>query len=122
MLSNFTSDGWRVINIEKSNKHKHYDLIVKYYADPEKYIVEAKSPITGNWSEISEPTWTFGEYRLIGKPKPKVTKYKVLLKACDDLAVSCAYYEDEEDFKNQNLIGNVEFISLIKESAREFDA
>jgi hypothetical protein len=122
VLNNFSNEDWTCIGIEESNKHKHYDLIVKYYADPGKYNVEVKSPVTGSWLEISPVSWgAANEYRLVEKPKPKVTKYKVLFKnSTGDFEVSFYWYTGRKEFEDGAT--GVEFISLIQESAKEFDA
>lgn len=53
-----------------NTRHKHYDLIVKWAADPEGYVVELRYP-PGPWTPmISDPEWDLDcEYRLTPKPR-----------------------------------------------------
>lgn len=54
-------------------KHKHYDLIVQWASDPEAWVVEYRSVVTGRFIPIgfeSYPEWhPETEYRLIPKRK-----------------------------------------------------
>lgn len=51
------------------SKHKHYDLIIEWCRNPQKYNVYYKHIPTGTWRVTAHPTWDVNtEYKL----RPKV--------------------------------------------------
>ncbi|HET8685812.1 MAG TPA: hypothetical protein VFM18_04015 [Methanosarcina sp.] len=60
--------------VDTSNRHPHYDLIVAWASDPKNVKIQVKSPYTGVWTCVPNPSWIEEyEYRI----KPKAKKVKV---------------------------------------------
>lgn len=81
---------------ENNKKHVHYDLIVKWAEEPDKYIVEYFADYNDCWIKADDPGWySNAKYRL--RPKSPSRKYKWVLKDSNDsLFVSYAYYSSAE--------------------------
>ena len=71
---------FRLEKVETNMKrHKHYDLIVKWAANPDGYTVYGKAYYESEWVATSTPMWREEfEYKLV--PKPKVKKWKWVYK------------------------------------------
>ena len=61
------------------SKHKHYDLIIEWCRNPQKYNVYYKHVPTGTWRVTAYPTWNVNtEYRLRPKVHDDSTKFHEL--------------------------------------------
>jgi len=101
-----------------SNRHKHAELMIAYANDTTLKFQYRSNP-DEEWSDLSQPNWYPDfEYRI--KPKT-VTKYQVLylMTEYNQANVTSDYFFDEEDFNSAGYI-KAKFISMIKETAKEF--
>lgn len=61
------------------SKHKHYDLIIEWCRNPQKYTVYYKRVSTGTWHVIAHPIWDVNtEYKLCPKVQDGSTKFHEL--------------------------------------------
>jgi hypothetical protein len=61
------------------SKHKHYDLIIEWCRNPQKYKVYYKQMPTNTWRETDQPVWDVNtEYKLEPKVQDDSTKFHEL--------------------------------------------
>lgn len=79
--------------------HPHYDMIVRWASDPEKYKVQWKN-ISGVWVDVDHPVWRGSdEYRF--KPEGQLKRQVIFKFAGDEPHIlSIDFYASEEDFKS----------------------
>lgn len=96
---------------EKMKKHKHYDLIVKWAANPDGYTVYGRAYDESEWGAITTPMWREDlEYKLV--PKLKVKKWKWVYKGGSGLLhVTDRWYTKEgfeEEYPNLILVQKID--------------
>jgi len=102
-----------------SNRHPHADLMIAY-ANDTSLKVQCREDEGDMWVDTMTPVFdTKLQYRI--KPKT-VTKYQVLYLMTESKManVSNIYLSSEEEF-NSKFGSMCKFISLVKETAREFE-
>ena len=79
--------------------HPHYDTIVRWASDPEKYQVQWKNS-SGVWVDVDHPVWRGSdEYRF--KPEGQLKRQVIFKFAGDEPHIlSIDFYASEEDFKS----------------------
>lgn len=102
-----------------NNRHKHADLMIACANDTTLKFQHRRNP-DEEWTDLfQQPSWHPDfEYRI--KPKT-VTKYQVLylMTEYNQANVTGDYFFDEEDFNSAGYT-KAKFISMIKETAKEF--
>ena len=109
----------RIDNTNKSatgTLHPHYDMIVRWASDPEKYKVQWKN-ISGVWVDVDHPVWRGSdEYRF--KPEGQL-KRQVIFRIAEEKPhiLSIDFYASEEEFKSVYSSPDVEFIAWYEATA-----
>lgn len=96
--------------------HPHYDMIVRWASDPEKYPVQWKNS-SGVWVDVDLPVWVGGdEYRF--KPEGQL-KRQVIFRIAGEKphVLSIDFYASEEDFKSVYSSPDVAFIAWYEATA-----
>jgi len=111
------------LELVNNNRHKHADLMIAYANDKSLKFQWRSSPDM-EWSDVSQPCWYpcwYPDYEYRIKPKT-VTKYQVLylMTKYNQANVTGDYFFDEEDFNSEGYT-KAKFISMIKETAKEFE-
>lgn len=109
----------RLEHANPTNRHPHADLMIAY-ANDMSLEIQYKLKSYGVWYSTKTPCFDpNNEYRI--KPK-STTKYQVLYMDFDtnQATVSKRWYESEEEFNKIWTGIRYKFISLIKETAKEF--
>lgn len=104
------------VSSAKSTLHKHYDMIVKWASDPERYEVQWKN-ISGVWVDVTHPVWKESdEYRF--KPAGQLKRQVIFNIAGDKPHIlSIDFYASEEDFKSVYSSPDVAFIAWYEATA-----
>ena len=99
-----------------STLHPHYDMIVRWASDPEKYKVQWKNS-SGVWVDVDHPVWRESdEYRF--KPVGQLKRQAIFRIAEEKPHVlSIDFYASEEDFKSVYSSPDVEFIAWYEATA-----
>lgn len=96
--------------------HPHYDMIVKWASDPEKYQVQWKN-LSGVWVDVDHPVWRGSdEYRF--KPEGQL-KRQVIFRIAGEKThlLSLDFYASVEDFKKAYAVPDVIFIAWYEATA-----
>ena len=96
--------------------HPHYDMIVRWASDPEKYKVQWKN-LSGVWVDVARPVWIKNnEYRF--KPEGQL-KRQVIFKMAGEKPhiLSLDFYASEEEFKYVYSSSDVTFIAWYEATA-----
>ena len=96
--------------------HPHYDMIVRWASDPEKYQVQWKN-LSGVWVDVAHPVWKAGDkYRF--KPEGQL-KRQVIFKMAGEKPhiLSLDFYVSEEEFKHVYSSSDVTFIAWYEATA-----
>lgn len=96
--------------------HPHYDMIVKWASDPDKYQVQWKN-LSGVWVDVALPAWRGGdEYRF--KPVGQLKRQAIFRIAGEKPHIlSMDFYASEEDFKSVYSSPDVAFIAWYEATA-----
>ena len=96
--------------------HPHYDMIVRWASDPEKYKVQWKN-CSGVWVDVDLPVWVGrDEYRF--KPESQLKRQVIFNIAGDKPHIlSIDFYASEEDFKSVYSNPDVAFIAWYEATA-----
>ena len=103
-------------NTNTSTLHPHYDMIVRWASDPEKYKVQWKN-LSNVWVDVALPAWRGGdEYRF--KPESQL-KRQVIFKIAGEKThlLSLDFYASVEDFKKAYAVPDVIFIAWYEATA-----
>lgn len=85
---------------ENMKKQKHYDLIVKWAANPDGYTVYSRTYDEAEWVATSSPMWREDlEYKLV--PKPKVKKWRWVFKDIYGQLNLTSKWWTQESFENE---------------------
>ena len=96
--------------------HPHYDMIVRWASDPEKYQVQWKN-FSGVWVDVDHPVWRGSdEYRF--KPESQL-KRQVIFKMAGEKPhiLSLDFYVSEEEFKHVYSSQDVTFVAWYEATA-----
>lgn len=96
--------------------HPHYDMIVKWASDPEKYQVQWKN-LSGVWVDVKEPIWReTHEYRF--KPEAQLKRQAIFKMAGEKPHIlSLDFYASEEEFKYVYSSSDVTFVAWYEATA-----
>ena len=99
-----------------STLHPHYDMIVRWASDPEKYKVQWKN-FSGVWVDVDHPVWRGSdEYRF--KPESQLKRQVIFNIAGDKPHIlTIDFYASEEDFKSVYSSLDVSFIGWYEATA-----
>lgn len=96
--------------------HPHYDMIVRWASDPQKYQVQWKN-FSGVWVDVDHPVWRGSdEYRF--KPEGQL-KRQVIFRIAEEKphVLSIDFYASEEEFKSVYSSPDVTFIAWYEATA-----
>ena len=96
--------------------HPHYDMIVRWASDPEKYQVQWKN-FSGVWVDVDHPVWRGSdEYRF--KPESQL-KRQVIFKMAGEKPhiLSLDFYVSEEEFKHVYSSQDMAFVAWYEATA-----
>ena len=96
--------------------HPHYDMIVRWASDPEKYQVQWKN-ISGVWVDVATPIWRGkDEYRF--KPVGQLKRQAIFrIDTEKPHILSIDFYASEEEFKSVYSSPDVAFIAWYEATA-----